>query len=184
MIIVTLTTHPPTHSPPHSRTHTAGTMFGIALTKTRLPAVTAFCLLSCGYLFASRKEVDSVELPYLNRARLSYSAQQFLTTGECAGGSGFVGVGVDVHVIVYVRRYIYLRTCVRTCGCIHAAAQSLDALATHPMVSSQASHYPTNPPPPISKALSQTLQRPTPRSHCSPGVPHSVWCWVPPLKRP
>lgn len=60
---------------------TAGTMFGIALTRTRLPAVNAFCLLSCGYLYASRKEIDSVELPYLNRARLSYAAQHFLNTG-------------------------------------------------------------------------------------------------------
>ena len=56
-------------------------MFGIALTRTRLPAVNAFCLLSCGYLYASRKEIDSVELPYLNRARLSYAAQHFLNTG-------------------------------------------------------------------------------------------------------
>jgi hypothetical protein len=28
-----------------------------------------FMCLSAGYLVASRKEVDSVELPYLNRAR-------------------------------------------------------------------------------------------------------------------
>lgn len=59
-------------------------MFGIALTKTKLPAVNAFCLLSCGYLYASRKEIDSVELPYLNRARLSYAAQHFLNTGAIA----------------------------------------------------------------------------------------------------
>jgi hypothetical protein len=43
--------------------------------------VPTFVALSCGYLLASRKEVDSVELPYLNRARLAYTATKFLGSG-------------------------------------------------------------------------------------------------------
>lgn len=38
-----------------------------------------------GYLISSRKEVDSVELPYFNRARLSYAAKKFFTTGTAPG---------------------------------------------------------------------------------------------------
>eukprot|EP00198_Chlamydomonas_reinhardtii_P013815 XP_001703152.1 predicted protein [Chlamydomonas reinhardtii] len=38
-----------------------------------------------GYLVASRKEVDSVELPYMNRARLAYAARQYLTGGQVPG---------------------------------------------------------------------------------------------------
>lgn len=45
--------------------------------------VPTFMFLSCGYLLASRKEVDSVELPYLNRARLAYTSTHFLDTGDC-----------------------------------------------------------------------------------------------------
>jgi hypothetical protein len=45
--------------------------------------VPTFVVLSCGYLLASRKEVDSVELPYLNRARLAYTATKFLGSGGC-----------------------------------------------------------------------------------------------------
>lgn len=44
-----------------------------------------FAMLSAGYLIASRNEVDSVELPYLNRARLAYTAQRFLASGVCGG---------------------------------------------------------------------------------------------------
>lgn len=58
-----------------------GTAFGIALARLNLPIVPTFGVLSVGYLLASRKEVDSVELPYLNRARLSYAARTFLHTG-------------------------------------------------------------------------------------------------------
>lgn len=59
-----------------------GTVFGIALARSSLPLVPTFCALSCGYLYASRKEVDSVELPYLNRARLNYTARHFMDNGE------------------------------------------------------------------------------------------------------
>jgi hypothetical protein len=62
-----------------------GTAFGIALAKFNLPVLPTFCLLSLGYLYSSRREVDSVVLPYLNRARLSYAARSFLSTGEMPG---------------------------------------------------------------------------------------------------
>ena len=55
----------------------AGTAFGIALAKANLPIVPTFVVLSGGYLLASRREVDSVELPYFNRARLSYATRAF-----------------------------------------------------------------------------------------------------------
>ena len=44
-----------------------GVAAGIALSKLGLPMAATFALLSCGYLVASRKEVDSVILPYLNQ---------------------------------------------------------------------------------------------------------------------
>eukprot|EP00879_Flechtneria_rotunda_P027668 GHRR01029648.1.p1 GENE.GHRR01029648.1~~GHRR01029648.1.p1 ORF type:complete len:303 (+),score=119.19 GHRR01029648.1:516-1424(+) len=51
------------------------------LSKWKLPMLPTFVCLSAGYLLASRKEVDSVELPYLNRARLAYTATKFLASG-------------------------------------------------------------------------------------------------------
>lgn len=62
-----------------------GTVFGIAMTRINLPVVPSFLALSLGYLVASRREVDSVELPYLNRARMSYAARQMLSTGILPG---------------------------------------------------------------------------------------------------
>lgn len=59
-----------------------GTLAGILLSKWKLPMVPTFVVLSCGYLLASRKEVDSVELPYLNRARLAFTSTRFLATGQ------------------------------------------------------------------------------------------------------
>jgi hypothetical protein len=58
-----------------------GTLAGILLSKWKLPMVPTFVVLSCGYLLASRREVDSVELPYLNRARLALTSTHFLKTG-------------------------------------------------------------------------------------------------------
>lgn len=52
-----------------------GTVMGIGLSKARLPLVPTFCALSVGYLLASRREVDSVQLPYLNRARMAVAMQ-------------------------------------------------------------------------------------------------------------
>ena len=62
-----------------------GTLLGIALSKAKLPLVPTFCFLSLGYLVASRKEVDSVELPYLNRARMAYSMKTYLSQGLVPG---------------------------------------------------------------------------------------------------
>mmetsp|Transcript_29240 Transcript_29240/g.82515 ORF Transcript_29240/g.82515 Transcript_29240/m.82515 type:complete len:534 (-) Transcript_29240:354-1955(-) len=59
----------------------AGTLFGIGLATARLPLVPSFVALSCGYLYASRMEVDSVVLPYLNRARLAYTSRRYLESG-------------------------------------------------------------------------------------------------------
>jgi hypothetical protein len=62
-----------------------GTAFGIILAKAKFPTVPTFLSLSVGYLIASRKEVDSVELPYFNRARLSYATRKFFETGTPPG---------------------------------------------------------------------------------------------------
>ena len=62
-----------------------GTAFGILLAKFNLPVVPTFAILSAGYLLASRKEVDSVVLPYLNHARLSYATRKFFDTGRVPG---------------------------------------------------------------------------------------------------
>ena len=44
-----------------------GTITGVLLSRTKIPMLPVFCGLSVGYLFASHKEVGSVQLPYLNR---------------------------------------------------------------------------------------------------------------------
>lgn len=62
-----------------------GTLCGIMLARGNFPIVPTFGILSVGYLIASRREVDSVELPYLNRARLSYAARRYLATGTMPG---------------------------------------------------------------------------------------------------
>lgn len=58
-----------------------GTITGILLSRTKLGMVPTFCLLSAGYLYASRQEVATMKLPYLNRARLAFAARTFLATG-------------------------------------------------------------------------------------------------------
>lgn len=58
-----------------------GTITGILLSRTKFGMVPTFCLLSAGYLYASRQEVATVKLPYLNRARLAFAARTFLATG-------------------------------------------------------------------------------------------------------
>ncbi|EFJ49504.1 hypothetical protein VOLCADRAFT_80645 [Volvox carteri f. nagariensis] len=62
-----------------------GTVAGIALSRMKLPRMPTFCVLSAGYLLSSRKEVDSVELPYMNRARLAYATQRYLSDGFIPG---------------------------------------------------------------------------------------------------
>ena len=49
-----------------------GVGVGIALSKLNWHIAFTFGLLSCGYLFASRMEVDSVVLPYMNQVRMGY----------------------------------------------------------------------------------------------------------------
>ena len=61
-----------------------GTAVGVFLLK-RVPMLPAFGVLSVGYLVASRREVDSVELPYFNTARLGLAVRDFLTTGTMPG---------------------------------------------------------------------------------------------------
>lgn len=58
-----------------------GTVAGILLSRSKLGMLPTFCLLSAGYLVASRQEVAAIQLPYLNRARLAFSARTFLQTG-------------------------------------------------------------------------------------------------------
>ena len=43
--------------------------------------VPTFCLLSAGYLYASRQIVVTMKLPYLVRARLTFAARTFVATG-------------------------------------------------------------------------------------------------------
>ncbi|KAK9809874.1 hypothetical protein WJX72_000793 [[Myrmecia] bisecta] len=62
-----------------------GTLAGILLARHASPLVPTFCVLSAGYLIASRCEVDSIQLAYLNRARLAYAARRFLRTGVVPG---------------------------------------------------------------------------------------------------
>lgn len=44
-----------------------GVAFGIALSQRKWSIATTFTFLSLGYLIASRKEVDSVVLPFMNQ---------------------------------------------------------------------------------------------------------------------
>ena len=60
----------------------AGTLLGIALCRMNARVVPTFMLLSAGYLYASRQEINSVVFPYLNRARLAVAASTFLATGS------------------------------------------------------------------------------------------------------
>lgn len=60
----------------------AGTVCGIYLSRLRLPIYVVFAGLSCGYLLASRREVDSVILPFLNPARLAYATDLFFREGR------------------------------------------------------------------------------------------------------
>lgn len=62
-----------------------GTTMGILLSRMNLPLRPTFCVLSAGYLVASRKEVDAVELPYFNRARLALATRKFFQSGIVPG---------------------------------------------------------------------------------------------------
>lgn len=53
----------------------------MALSRAGLPPTGVFAVLSAGYLVASRKEIDAVELPYYNQGRLALACREFLMTG-------------------------------------------------------------------------------------------------------
>ncbi|XVE89328.1 hypothetical protein DITRI_Ditri19aG0193300 [Diplodiscus trichospermus] len=59
-----------------------GTGLSILISKRNPSLVTTFALLSCGYVFSSYKEVRSVVLHTLNRARFSVAVDSFLKTGK------------------------------------------------------------------------------------------------------
>ncbi|XWS20673.1 hypothetical protein CRYUN_Cryun31cG0123100 [Craigia yunnanensis] len=59
-----------------------GTGLSIVISKRNPSLVTTFALLSCGYIFSSYKEVKSVVLHTLNRARFSVAVDSFLKTGQ------------------------------------------------------------------------------------------------------
>lgn len=58
-----------------------GTGLSIMISKKNPSLVTTFTLLSCGYVLSSYKEVKSVVLRTLNRARFSCAVDSFLETG-------------------------------------------------------------------------------------------------------
>ncbi|PRQ19635.1 putative Root UVB sensitive family [Rosa chinensis] len=58
-----------------------GTGLSILISKRNPSLVTTFALLSCGYVLSSYKEVKSVVLHTLNRARFSMAVDAFLKTG-------------------------------------------------------------------------------------------------------
>ncbi|XP_022721332.1 protein root UVB sensitive 6-like isoform X2 [Durio zibethinus] len=59
-----------------------GTGLSIMISKRNPSLVTTFGLLSCGYLFSSYREVRSVVLHTLNRARFSVAVDSFVKTGQ------------------------------------------------------------------------------------------------------
>ncbi|KAI3497568.1 hypothetical protein L1887_40286 [Cichorium endivia] len=58
-----------------------GTGLSIIIAKRNPSLFTTFALLSCGYLYSSYREVKSVVLHTLNRARFSVAVESFLKTG-------------------------------------------------------------------------------------------------------
>ncbi|GLU06057.1 hypothetical protein SLE2022_231210 [Rubroshorea leprosula] len=59
-----------------------GTGLSIMISKRNPSLVTTFALLSCGYVMSSYREVKSVVLHTLNRARFSVAVDSFLKTGR------------------------------------------------------------------------------------------------------
>lgn len=59
-----------------------GTGLSIIIAKRNPSLFTTFALLSCGYLFSSYREVKSVVLHTLNRARFTVAVETFLKTGS------------------------------------------------------------------------------------------------------
>lgn len=71
-----------------------GVGVGIALSKLNWHIATTFALLSCGYLFASRMEVDSVVLPFMNQVRMTPLTMPLCAA--CPMRSPLVGAGPQV----------------------------------------------------------------------------------------
>ncbi|KAJ6798388.1 protein root UVB sensitive 6 [Iris pallida] len=59
-----------------------GTGLSILISRRNPSLVTSFAILSCGYVFSSYKEVKSVVLHTLNRARFTVAVESFLQTGN------------------------------------------------------------------------------------------------------
>lgn len=59
-----------------------GTGLSIMLSKRNPSLVTTFAMLSCGYLMSSYREVKSLVLHTLNRARFTVAVESFLKTGR------------------------------------------------------------------------------------------------------
>ncbi|KAL6545678.1 Protein root UVB sensitive 6 [Orobanche gracilis] len=59
-----------------------GTGLSIMISKKNPSLFTTFALLSCGYVMSSYKEVRSVVLRTLNRARFTVAVESFLITGQ------------------------------------------------------------------------------------------------------
>ncbi|KAF5197830.1 root UVB sensitive [Thalictrum thalictroides] len=59
-----------------------GTGLSIMISKKNPSLVSTFTLLSCGYILSSYKEVKSVVLRTLNRARFTVAVESFLETGN------------------------------------------------------------------------------------------------------
>ncbi|KAK4270910.1 hypothetical protein QN277_019675 [Acacia crassicarpa] len=59
-----------------------GTGLGILMSKKNPSLVSSFAFLSCGYVLSSYREVKSVVLRTLNRARFSVAVESFLRTGR------------------------------------------------------------------------------------------------------
>eukprot|EP01018_Ginkgo_biloba_P036125 Gb_26525 [translate_table: standard] len=59
-----------------------GTGLGILISGKNQQTLPMFLLLSCGYIFASYREVKAVILPTLNQARFGVAVRHFLSTGS------------------------------------------------------------------------------------------------------
>ncbi|CAD7699950.1 unnamed protein product [Ostreobium quekettii] len=124
-----------------------GTVAGIVLSKMRVPVLPTFLCLSTGYLIASRQEIAAVELPYLNRARLSLASRTFLETGPSTK-----------------KTYVLLREGVKPLDIMHASftAHTFTHLLTH---SSRAPNW--------TDSLAPALQPHHPESNPNSGSSHA-----------
>ncbi|KAJ7564173.1 hypothetical protein O6H91_02G005800 [Diphasiastrum complanatum] len=59
-----------------------GTGLGIWMSKRSFNPLGIFCMLSCGYIISSYREVRVLQMPTLNRARFGVAVESFLNTGH------------------------------------------------------------------------------------------------------